>query len=116
MTLIVILNSFKIIAMPKKDILISRRAQIKLVASIPASQNVALKFKDTITTKVVWHNCQGAKKPEPLTYYLIFLISDTGDFWSEVGTFDSLGSFISHGRSNCTALYYASIPIPIPKA
>jgi hypothetical protein len=99
-------NSFKIIAMPKKDILISRR-QV---------DNVALKFKDTITTKVVWHNCQGAKKPEPLTYYLIFLISDTGDFWSEVGTFDGLGSFISHGRSNCTALYYASIPIPIPKA
>ena len=102
--------------MPKKDILISRRAQIKLVASIPASENVAFKFKDTITTKVVWHNCQGSQKPEPLTYYLIFLISDTGDFWSEVGTFDSLGSFISHGRSNCTALYYASIPIPIPKA
>ena len=92
--------------MPKKDILISRR-QV---------DNVTLKFKDTITTKVVWHNCQGAKKPEPLTYYLIFLISDTGDFWSEVGTFDSTGIFISHGRSNCTALYYASIPIPIPKA
>jgi hypothetical protein len=100
-----ILNSFKIIAMPKKDILISRR-QV---------DNVALKFKDTITTKVVWHNCQGAKKPEPLTYYLIFLISNTGDFWSEVGTFDNMGSFISHGRTNCTALYYASIPIPIPK-
>jgi hypothetical protein len=98
-------NSFKIIAMPKKDILISRRQ----------SDNVALKFKDTITTRVVWHNCQGAKKPEPLTYYLIFLISDTGDFWSEVGTFDSIGSFISHGRTNCTALYYASIPIPIPR-
>lgn len=91
--------------MPKKDILISRRQ----------SDNVALKFKDTITTRVVWHNCQGAKKPEPLTYYLIFLISDTGDFWSEVGTFDSIGSFISHGRTNCTALYYASIPIPIPR-
>jgi hypothetical protein len=106
MILIDILNSFKIIAMPKKDILMSRRQ----------SDNIALKFKDTITTKVVWHNCQGAKKPEPLTYYLIFLISDTGDFWSEVGTFDSLGSFISHGRTNCTALYYASIPIPIPKA
>ena len=105
MILIDILNSFKIIAMPKKDILMSRRQ----------SDNIALKFKDTITTKVVWHNCQGAKKPEPLTYYLIFLISDTGDFWSEVGTFDSMGSFISHGRSNCTALYYASIPIPIPK-
>jgi len=105
MILIDILNSFKIIAMPKKDILISRR-QV---------DNVALKFKDTITTKVVWHNCQGAKKPEPLTYYLIFLISNTGDFWSEVGTFDSIGNFISHGRTNCTALYYASIPIPIPK-
>jgi hypothetical protein len=98
-------NSFKIIAMPKKDILISRR-QV---------DNVALKFKDTITTKVVWHNCQGAKKPEPLTYYLIFLISNTGDFWSEVGTFDNIGNFINHGRNNCTALYYASIPIPIPK-
>jgi hypothetical protein len=106
MTLIDILNSFKIIAMPKKDILISRRQ----------SDNIALKFKDTITTKVVWHNCQGDKKPEPLIYYLIFLISDTGDFWSEVGTFDSVGSFISHGRINCTALYYASIPIPIPRA
>jgi len=91
--------------MPKKDILLSRRQFNEIETKI--------QIRDTMVKKVVWHSINAAIKPEPLKYYLVFIVSESGDTWSEILAFNEDQSLISDNR-NIKPLFYCEVPNPMP--
>jgi len=90
--------------MSKKDILIMRRQYDKVLPK-----------KEDITIKVIWHLCGGLQVPEPYMFYLVYLISESGEAWAEIGAFNDKGRYILNDRKGCSPLYFTEIPIPMPK-